>query len=150
MTRTFVPGRPTDELVRLHKHCGEALDLALDACRPGTDDLYQRVADWFNSHGHPSQLHPSDPPVPNRGAGSAGPQKMEGFFHALGHGVGLEVHERPFLGRRCEALEPGDVIALEPGLYYEGVGGVRLEDTVTITDDGFEFFTDPYPYDLQP
>ena len=150
MTRTFVPGRPSDELVKLHQTCREALKIALDACRPGTDDLYQRVADWFNSQGHPSQLHPSDPPKHNGGAGSAGPQEMEGFFHALGHGVGLEVHERPFLGRRCEALRPGDVIALEPGLYYEGVGGVRLEDTVTITDGGFEYFTDPYPYDLQP
>jgi len=139
MTRTFVPGRPSDELVKLHKHCREALNLALDACRPGTDDLYQRVADWFNTHDHPSQLHPSDPPVLN-----------QGFFHALGHGVGLEVHERPFLGRRCEALLPGDVIAVEPGLYYEGVGGVRLEDTITITEDGFEFFTDPFPYELQP
>jgi Xaa-Pro aminopeptidase len=139
MTRTFVPGRPSDELVKLHHHCREALAMALDACRPGTDDLYGRVADFFHSHGHPSQLHPSDPPVAN-----------QGFFHALGHGVGLEVHERPYLGRRCEALVPGDVIALEPGLYYEGVGGVRLEDTVLITDDGFEFFTDPYPYDLEP
>ncbi|MGH2750988.1 MAG: M24 family metallopeptidase [Actinomycetota bacterium] len=139
MTRTFVPGQPTDELVKLHHHSREALRLALDACRPGTDDLYQRVADYFHSHGHPSQLHPSDPPLGN-----------QGFFHALGHGVGLEVHERPLLGRRCEALVPGDVIALEPGLYYESVGGVRLEDTVLITDDGFEYFTDPYPYDLQP
>lgn len=150
MTRTFVPGRPSDELVKLHQTCKEALKIALDACRPGTDDLYHRVADWFHSQGHPSQLHPSDLPVSNRGTGSAGRQTMHGFFHALGHGVGLEVHERPFLGRRCEALRPGDVIALEPGLYYEGVGGVRLEDTVTITDDGFEYFTDPYPYELQP
>jgi Xaa-Pro aminopeptidase len=160
MTRTFVPGRPSDDLVKLHHHCKEALNLALDACRPGTDDLYARVADFLHSHGHSSQLHPSDPPAHDRGAGSAGPQTNgagsagpqtnQGFFHALGHGVGLEVHERPFLGRRCEALVPGDVIALEPGLYYEDVGGVRLEDTVLITDDGFEFFTDPYPYDLQP
>jgi len=139
MTRTFVPGRPSDELTKLHHHCRQALELALDACRPGTDNLYALVADYLHSHGHPSQLHPADPPVHN-----------QGFFHALGHGVGLEVHERPMLGRRCEALVPGDVIALEPGLYYEGVGGVRLEDTVLITDDGFEFFTDPYPYDLQP
>ena len=139
MTRTFVPGRPSDELVKLHHHCRQALELALDACRPGTENLYALVADFMHSHGHPSQLHPADPPVDN-----------QGFFHALGHGVGLEVHERPVLGRRCEALVPGDVIALEPGLYYEGVGGVRLEDTVLITDEGFEFFTDPYPYDLQP
>ncbi len=139
MTRTFVPGRPSGDLVELHGQVREALKIALEGCRPGTDDLYQQVADYFKSKGHASQLHPSDPP-----------QNNQGFFHALGHGVGLEVHERPWLGRRCEALVPGDVIALEPGLYYEGTGGVRLEDTVLITDDGFEYFTDPYPYDLQP
>jgi len=139
MTRTFVPGRPSDELVKLHQQCREALNLALEACRPGTDDLYALVADFFHGHGHSSQLHPSEPP-----------QYKQGFFHSVGHGVGLEVHERPLLGRRCEALVPGDVVAIEPGLYYEGVGGVRLEDTVLITDDGFEYFTDPYPYDLTP
>ena len=139
MTRTFVPGRPSDQIVKLHQQCREALNLAFEACRPGSDDLYTRVADFFHGHGHSSQLHPSDPP-----------QHNQGFFHSLGHGVGLEVHERPYLGRRSDALVPGDVVAIEPGLYYEGVGGVRLEDTVLITDDGFEFFTDPYSYDLTP
>lgn len=139
MTRTFVPGRPSDELVKLHQQCREALNIALDACRPGAGDLYALVADFFHGHGHASQAHPSDPPVDN-----------QGFFHGLGHGVGLEVHEHPRLGRRCEALVEGDVVAIEPGLYYEGVGGVRLEDTVFITEDGFEFFTDPYPYELAP
>ena len=139
MARTFVPGSPSEDLVKLHAQCLEALQIALDECKPGVGDLYQRVADFFADKGHPSQLHPSDPPLEN-----------QGFFHALGHGVGLEVHERPYLGRRCETLNAGDVIALEPGLYYEGIGGVRLEDTVLITDDGFEHFTDPYPYGLEP
>ncbi|HEX2239739.1 MAG TPA: M24 family metallopeptidase, partial [Actinomycetota bacterium] len=47
-------------------------------------------------------------------------------------------------------LEEGDVIAIEPGLYFRGVGGVRLEDTVLVTAEGVEFFTEPYPYDLAP
>ncbi|HET7482468.1 MAG TPA: M24 family metallopeptidase, partial [Actinomycetota bacterium] len=74
----------------------------------------------------------------------------EGFFHALGHGVGLEVHERPRLGDHGDAVAAGDVVAIEPGLYFPGVGGVRLEDTVLVTDDGVEHFTDPLPYDLTP
>ena len=72
-----------------------------------------------------------------------------GFFHSLGHGVGLEVHERPYLGRVGDDLVPGDVIALEPGLYRAGYGGVRLEDIAIVTDDGIEVVTD-YPYELEP
>ena len=72
-----------------------------------------------------------------------------GFFHSLGHGVGLEVHERPYLGRVGDDLVSGDVIALEPGLYRPGYGGVRLEDVAIVTDDGIEVVTD-YPYELEP
>jgi Xaa-Pro aminopeptidase len=72
-----------------------------------------------------------------------------GFFHSLGHGVGLEVHERPWLSRVGDDLVPGDVIALEPGLYRPGFGGVRLEDIAIVTEDGVEVVT-RYPYDLEP
>jgi Xaa-Pro aminopeptidase len=71
-------------------------------------------------------------------------------MHALGHGVGLEVHEPPSMGRRADELVVGDVIAIEPGLYFAGIGGVRLEDTVMVTEDGVEHFTDPFSYDLEP
>jgi Xaa-Pro aminopeptidase len=71
----------------------------------------------------------------------------DGFFHSLGHGVGLEVHEAPSLGRSGEALVAGDVIAVEPGLYRSGVGGCRLEDLLLVTEDGYENLTD-FPYDL--
>jgi Xaa-Pro aminopeptidase len=54
------------------------------------------------------------------------------------------------MGRRSDELIDGDVIAIEPGLYIENVGGVRLEDTVLVTEDGPMHFTDPFPYDLQP
>jgi hypothetical protein len=74
----------------------------------------------------------------------------DGFFHGLGHGVGLEVHEAPGLGRLADkALVAGDVVTVEPGLYRAGYGGVRLEDIVLVTDDGAEVITD-YPYELEP
>jgi Xaa-Pro aminopeptidase len=139
MTRTFVPGRPSAEVADLHGHCRAALDIALKAIRPGADDVYAQVASYFESHGFATQrTHKGPAPL------------TSGFSHGLGHGVGLEVHERPGLGRRSDALVAGDVVAIEPGLYLEGVGGVRLEDTVLVTDEGAVPFTDPFPYDLEP
>ena len=73
----------------------------------------------------------------------------DGFFHGLGHGVGLDVHEEPDLGRSGDMLLAGDVITLEPGTYRQGYGGVRLEDLVVVTEDGCETLTD-FPYELTP
>ena len=74
----------------------------------------------------------------------------DGYFHSLGHGVGLDVHEQPGLGRAGgEDLLAGDVVTLEPGLYRRGWGGCRLEDLVLVTDNGAETLTS-YPYDLEP
>ncbi|MGH2747048.1 MAG: M24 family metallopeptidase [Actinomycetota bacterium] len=136
MTRTFVSGEPSTEVRELHRHCRTALDIAFDALRPGADDAYLRVAGYFHEQGFPTQKH--DPG-----------QLKEGFSHALGHGVGLEVHEKPNLRGRADALVAGDVVAVEPGLYFFGIGGVRLEDTVLVTEDRVEHFTDPFPYDLE-
>lgn len=139
MTRTFVPGTPSEDVVRLHGHVRKALDLAYESIKPGAANAHKKVSDYFHSQGFPTLDHHDGPGFPE-----------QGFNHSLGHGVGLQVHERPRVGRRPEALEEGDVIAIEPGLYFEGIGGVRLEDTVMVTDKGFEHFTDPFPYDLQP
>jgi Xaa-Pro aminopeptidase len=139
MTRTFVAGTPTVELARLHEACRRALTLAFKALREGSDDAHARVSEHFEALGFPTQRS-------HQGPGSL----TEGFNHSLGHGVGLEVHEPPLLGRRSDELEAGDVVAVEPGLYFPGVGGVRLEDTVLVTEDGVEHFTDPFPYDLTP
>lgn len=139
MTRTFVPGTPSSELKKIHAHVREALDMAMEHLRPGSDKAHAAVADFFASHGYPTrETHTGDEPL------------EEGFNHSLGHGVGLQVHEAPGIGRRSDMLVTGDVVAIEPGLYFSGIGGVRLEDTVVITDDGPEHFTDPYPYDLAP
>jgi Xaa-Pro aminopeptidase len=139
MTRTFVPGTPSDELTRLHHHCREALKIAYDTIKPGSDNAHKKVSEYFHAHGFATQQHFSSDGV-----------LVEGFPHALGHGVGLEVHERPQMGQRSDQLEAGDVVAVEPGLYLRGVGGVRLEDTVLVSEGGLEFLTDPLPYDLAP
>jgi len=64
-----------------------------------------------------------------------------GFIHSTGHGVGLDVHELPGIGESEVLLEAGNIITIEPGLYYPEIGGIRLEDIVLITEDGFENFT---------
>ena len=94
------------------------------------------TCELFDQHGFPTQLT-KDPDKPLE----------DGFFHSLGHGVGLEVHELPSLGRLGTELVAGDVLAVEPGLYRKGFGGCRLEDLLLVTDDGAEVLTD-FPYDL--
>jgi Xaa-Pro aminopeptidase len=139
MTRTFVPGTASDDVQRLHAHTRRALDISFEALRPGRADAYERVCDYLHEQGFPTRLH------------HTGEERLEeGFFHSLGHGVGLEIHERPLMGIRSDELVEGDVVAVEPGVYFKGMGGIRLEDTVLVTADGVEHFTDPYPYDLSP
>jgi Xaa-Pro aminopeptidase len=139
-TRTFSVGRPSDELAEYHRLSREALDLAVGAVKPGVkgSDIHRQVCDFFHEHGYKTQLHKED-----------GEVLVDGYFHATGHGVGLEVHERPGVGRvEAEPLVEGDVIALEPGLYRHGYGGVRLEDLILVTADGAEVLTS-YPYDFE-
>jgi Xaa-Pro aminopeptidase len=140
MTRTFVVGEAPEELRGYHALCREALDRALAAVRPGVTgaELHRLVCDFFHEHGHPTQL-----------SKQPGEVLLDGFFHSLGHGVGLEVHEAPALGRAGPELVAGDVVAVEPGLYRSGWGGCRLEDLVLVTEDGAENLTE-FPYDLEP
>ena len=139
-TRTFTVGPAPDELREYHRLAKEALDMAVAAVKPGVkgSDIHRTVCDFFHEHGYKTQLHKEE-----------GEAVVDGYFHATGHGVGLEVHERPGVGRvESEPLVEGDVIALEPGLYRSGYGGVRLEDIVLVTADGCEVLTH-YPYELE-
>lgn len=138
-TRTFVVGEADEEIVAWHADCLAALELAIGMVRPGVDgrELNEAVCLLLEERGHRTRLSSPD-----------GVQR-DGFFHGLGHGVGLRVHEAPSLGRIGHPLVAGDVIALEPGLYRQGFGGVRLEDLVLVTESGAEVLTQ-FPYDLRP
>ena len=140
MSRTFCLGEPPEELVRYHALVREGLDLAYATIRPGIRgaEAHRAVCELFEAQGFETQL-----------SKAPGQVLEEGFFHSLGHGVGLEVHELPGLGRVGEEIVAGDVLAVEPGLYRKGFGGCRLEDLVHVTEDGCEVLTD-YPYELTP
>jgi Xaa-Pro aminopeptidase len=141
MTRTFVVGEVVEEVAEWHRLCREALDRAVEDIRPGVhgSEVFGHTCDIFEAAGYPTQR--TKPP---------GEVLSDGFHHSLGHGVGLEVHEQPFLGMAGhEELVAGDVVAVEPGLYRAGYGGVRLEDLVLVTADGAESLT-RFPYELAP
>jgi Xaa-Pro aminopeptidase len=142
MTRTFVSGGdPAQDVVAWHGLCRTALERVVELARPGVAgrELFDAACEVFEEAGEPTQrTKPEGEPL------------RDGFFHSLGHGVGLEVHEEPALGRTgADPLVPGDVVAVEPGCYRNGYGGVRLEDLLLITDEGAERLTE-FGYELAP
>jgi Xaa-Pro aminopeptidase len=129
MTRTFVKGEPSQEILDMYTALREAKHLAISRVKSGVSgaDLYLLVVDFFKERGYDSDTR--------------------GFVHNLGHGVGLQVHELPTVGPSGKSLETGNVITIEPGLYYPKIGGVRLEDVGAVTTKGFDNFT-VFPEDL--
>jgi len=140
MTRTFCIGEIPDELREYHRLVRESLDSSLQAVRAGAcgPDVFAVSCEPFQREGYKTMLN-KEP----------GEVIEDGYFHSLGHGVGLDVHEQPGLARAGEELLAGDVVTLEPGLYRRGWGGCRLEDLVLVTESGAENLT-RYPYDLEP
>ncbi len=124
MTRVVFFGDPEPKIVAIYDIVRRAQEAALSLCRPGTliGDLDDAARKLITSEGH-----------------------GENFTHSLGHGVGLEIHESPMIVNRPPhqkmPLKAGMVLTIEPGIYLPGIGGVRLEDTVVITEDGFENLT---------
>ncbi|GGJ63560.1 M24 family metallopeptidase [Deinococcus aquiradiocola] len=118
MTRTVAVGNPSEELRRLYRAVLEAEEAAVAAVRPGATggELDAVARDLLGAHG-----------------------LAEAFAHSLGHGVGLAVHEGPSLrAASADVLVPGMIVTVEPGVYVPGVGGVRIEDLILVTEDGHE------------
>lgn len=136
MTRTFVKGEPSERAEEWYDLSNEALDAALDVVEPGAtgEEVHDAVCDVYEDAGEPTLRDD--------------PETETGFIHGTGHGVGLAVHELPSLSFEGGELEAGNVITIEPGLYDPEVGGVRVEDFVLVTEDGYENLTD-YPKRLR-
>lgn len=129
MTRTFLKGKPSSEQAKIVERVLEAQSLALSKICSGADgaEIHKSVSDFFESRGFATSCH-------------AG--KWRGFIHSTGHGLGLDVHEAPNLGRTSVKLESGNVVTVEPGLYYPGIGACRIEDNVAVRKSGYRLLSD--------
>jgi Xaa-Pro aminopeptidase len=121
MTRTVVRGRASDAQRKLWETVRDGQALALKKMKPGVDGLkvHNEVKQLFTDRGFPTEVRDG---------------KQIGFFHGTGHGLGLEIHEFPRFQKTV--FKPGQTITVEPGLYYPGLGGVRIEDVAVVTESG--------------
>jgi Xaa-Pro aminopeptidase len=123
MSRTVIRGKAPAELARLYQTVKDAQEEAIGKVRDGADGakIHQGICDRFEKAGYKTGL------VDGR---------MQGYFHGTGHGVGLDIHEAPRISRTGSLLQEGHVVTVEPGLYYPGLGAVRIEDMVLVTKVG--------------
>jgi Xaa-Pro aminopeptidase len=139
-TRTWCLGYATDEALAIYEDVSSVYLQIMDELEAGLPcpEFQRRTCDLFEAKGHPTI--------------QSEPGTQEGYVHSLGHGLGLNVHERPWFGRNASSedrLEQGSVVTIEPGLYYPDRGlGVRLEDTVWVRPDGKMEVLAEYPHDL--
>ena len=121
ITRTVVRGRASEAIRKLYDTVLQGQTFAFKSMREGvaTVDVHKAVQEFFEKQGYKT--------------GKKG-GRMQGFFHGTGHGLGLEIHEPPRMGVNSTGkLQAGEVVTVEPGLYYPQIGGVRMEDVALIT-----------------
>lgn len=135
MTRTVVKGKAPDALKRMYDAVLAAQERGIALVRAGADgrEIHQEVAAVLEKAGFETK----------REGG-----RMQGFFHGTGHGVGLEIHEPPRISVKGSPLQEGNVVTVEPGLYYPGIGGIRIEDLVVVEEGGCRNLT-RYPKGLE-
>jgi Xaa-Pro aminopeptidase len=140
MTRTFCWGEAPERLAVMHATILEALKRSTEAIAAGVPGYvpWDVACDVIEAAGYRTVRGLDD-----------GETLDEDFFHGLGHGIGVEVHEAPNMGLGSrEPLLAGDVVTVEPGVYQKDFGGVRLEDLVAVTEGGHELLTD-FDYELE-
>lgn len=135
ITRTVVKGNASQEIKDMYEAVLQAQKIAMSMLKDGVNgqDVHNAILEHFNGLGYESGEKDG---------------KMQGFFHGTGHGVGLDIHEPPSISKRKDVLHTGNVVTVEPGLYYPDIGGVRLEDMVLIKNDGVINLTN-YPKILE-
>ncbi|MDR2779033.1 MAG: Xaa-Pro peptidase family protein [Puniceicoccales bacterium] len=128
VSRTFIKGKPTKEQANLYNTVKAAHDMAIGMAHGEVHvkDMMARTFEYFESKGFKSS-NTSNPPY--------------GMFHSLGHGLGLDIHEPPRIGLCDDILQSGMIVTIEPGLYYQEIGGVRIEDDVLIGHKSSEILT---------
>ena len=137
VTRTFLKGQHSDQQKKLYDAVKSAHDMAIDmVCdSASSDSITSKVINFFKNIGFKTDTRSSSP---------------SGMFHSLGHGIGLDIHERPKVGFNGDILKSGMTITIEPGLYYRGIGGVRIEDDLLVKSDGHELLTNiPYEFAIE-
>lgn len=137
MTRTYLKGRASNAQRRLVRTVKQAHKLAIDMIKPGISGgkVHDAVQAFFDKEGYETARDCKEP---------------KGFFHALGHGVGLEIHEQPIMRSKAPfKIREGMVLTVEPGLYYPGLGGCRIEDVVHVVPGGCELISRaPYKWEI--
>jgi Xaa-Pro aminopeptidase len=129
ITRTVVRGRASEAVRKLYDTVFQGQKIGLSKIRAGTPtaEVHQCVQQFFQQRSYQTGKRND---------------RMEGFFHGTGHGLGLEIHESPRMGATSTGnLKCGQVVTVEPGLYYPGIGGVRLEDVALVTANGYKNLT---------
>ncbi len=123
LTRTVVKGRASEKLKEVYALVEEGTRLGHKSIHDGADGrkIHEDILALFDSRGFKTGMKSG---------------RMQGFFHGTGHGLGLDIHEAPSISRRGSVLRAGHVVTVEPGLYYLGLGGVRIEDVALVTKTG--------------
>ena len=135
ITRTVVKGQTPPQVVDLYNTVYRGQQWALERICAGAEgrEIHQGILKIFREAGYKT---------------GSWEGHMQGFFHGTGHGLGLEIHEGPSISSRGDVLASSQVVTVEPGLYYRGLGGVRLEDVVEVRNQGCEVLT-TFPHFLE-
>ncbi|MFN7181802.1 MAG: M24 family metallopeptidase, partial [Planctomycetota bacterium] len=131
MTRTFVKGDVSDSIEKLYRTVENAQSMAISRIKNKVNgaQIHNAIVKYFDENGYKTGLING---------------KLQGFLHGTGHGLGLDIHEPPRIAPVEVTLETGNVVTVEPGLYYYDIGAVRIEDVILVKEDGAELLSS-YP-----